>query len=90
MSFNITNFKGGHLMRKILVRVKGSSDRFLEIIDLRELWVVCHRSGIFALMYEDRKYKRNAICYSDDSNFLFDLKEKLAKAYSNGDRGVEL
>ena len=78
-------------MRKILVRVTGSSDQFLEIVDLKELWVVCHRrSGLFALMYEDRKYKRNAICYSYDRNFLFDLKEKLAKAYSNGDRGIDL
>lgn len=77
-------------MRKILVRVKGSNDRFIEIIDLKKLWVICYRSGIFALVYEDRLYKRNAICYSQDSNFLFALKDKLATAYASGYRSIEL
>ena len=78
-------------MHKILVHVSGSTDRFFEIFGLKEIWVArTFHPGVFVLMYQDRKYRCNSICYSRDKAYLFSLKSKLSKAYANGTRSIQL
>ena len=77
-------------MRKIFVRVKSKSNQFLEIVDLKQLWIDTLPSGILALMYKDSKQINNPICYSIDRKYLCTVKETIEKAYANGDHSVDL
>lgn len=76
-------------MAKILLHL--DNDRFIEIVNLDRVWVNNHNIyGRWALMYSDDKYKFNTIYYSKDKDLMFSLKEKLVKAYANGDYSVRL
>ena len=76
-------------MAKILLHL--DDDRFIEIVNLHRVWVNNYDPyGKWRLMYSDDKYDYNVIYRSCDKSLLFSLKEKLVKAYANGDYSVRL
>ncbi|MBQ2917516.1 MAG: hypothetical protein IJE59_05100 [Clostridia bacterium] len=76
-------------MAKILLHLE--NDRFIEIVNLNRVWVNNYNIyGKWALMYSDDRYQYNTIYYSSNKSLMFSLKEKLVKAYANGDYSVRL
>lgn len=61
----------------------------VKIVNLSSVWVNKFL-GEWRLMYSDDVYKYNCIYWSYHPRHLLSLKEKLLKAYNNGDTIIEL
>ena len=63
----------------------------IEIVNLKRVWINNYLR--YSLMYSDDKYEYNCIYWSGNRKqvpYFSKLKDKLIKAYNNGDAIVEL
>lgn len=75
------------MKRRITVSTSYGS---IEIVNLKRVWVNKYLDT-YRLMYQDDEYEYNCIYWNCNPNHNFhQLKEKLLKAYNNGDAIVEL